>query len=185
MKEKFLTILMFVLGGCFSVLMAQTITVKGTVSDEGKQPLPSVSVIVKGTTHGTSTDMDGKFELTAKAGDVLEFSSVGFATQTKKVSGGGKTFTVNVLLKEDTQQLSEVVVVGFGVQKKVNLTGSVSSVDAKTIEARPVATVTEALQGLVPVLTFLPREQEDSLMLLKALTFVEQVLLEMVLLQAR
>ena len=79
----------FVLGCCFSAALAQTISVKGTVTDESKLPMPGVSVVVKGTTHGTSTDIDGKYELQAKAGDVLEFSSVGYTTQTKKVVGGG------------------------------------------------------------------------------------------------
>ena len=150
MKVKFLTVIWFVLGCCFSAALAQTISVKGTVTDESKLPMPGVSVVVKGTTHGTSTDIDGKYELQAKAGDVLEFSSVGYTTQSKKVVGGGKSYSLSVVLKENTQQLSEVVVVGFGTQKKVNLTGSVSSVDSKAIESRPVATVTEALQGLVP-----------------------------------
>jgi len=150
MKVKFLTVIWFVLGCCFSAALAQTISVKGTVTDESKLPMPGVSVVVKGTTHGTSTDIDGKYELQAKAGDVLEFSSVGYTTQTKKVVGGGKSYSLSVVLKESTQELSEVVVVGFGTQKKVNLTGSVSSVDSKAIESRPVATVTEALQGLVP-----------------------------------
>ena len=150
MKEKYLTFVMFVLGCFLTTLMAQTISVKGKVTDDKKTPLPGVSVVVKGSTHGTSTDFDGNYQIQAKAGDVLEFSFVGFTTQTKKVVGGGNSYTVNVQLKEDTQQLSEVVVVGFGTQKKVNLTGSVSSVDSKAIEARPVATVTEALQGIVP-----------------------------------
>ena len=150
MKRKYLTFVMFVLSCFLTTLMAQTISVKGKVTDDKKTPLPGVSVVVKGTTQGTSTDFDGNYQIQAKAGDVLEFSFVGFTTQTKKVVGGGNSYTVNVQLKEDTQQLSEVVVVGFGTQKKVNLTGSVSSVDSKAIEARPVATVTEALQGIVP-----------------------------------
>ena len=114
MKVKFLTVIWFVLGCCFSAALAQTISVKGTVTDESKLPMPGVSVVVKGTTHGTSTDIDGKYELQAKAGDVLEFSSVGYTTQSKKVVGGGKSYSLSVVLKENTQQLSEVVVVGFG-----------------------------------------------------------------------
>ena len=93
MKVKFLTVIWFVLGCCFSAALAQTISVKGTVTDESKLPMPGVSVVVKGTTHGTSTDIDGKYELQAKAGDVLEFSSVGYTAQSKKVVGGGVKVT--------------------------------------------------------------------------------------------
>lgn len=88
MKEKYLTLFLFVLGFCY-VSWTQTITVKGNVSDTTKMPLPGVSVVVKGTTHGTSTDFDGNYQIQAKTGDVLEFSFVGFTTQTKKVAGGG------------------------------------------------------------------------------------------------
>ena len=154
MKEKFLTFILIVLAGCFSTAVAQTITVKGTVTDDAKMPLPGASVIVKGTKHGTSTDDNGKYELTAKAGDVLEFSSMGFATQSKKVSGTNKTLTLNVVLGEDTEQLSEVVVVAFSTQKKENLTGAVASVDTKALESRPVNNVTQALQGNVSGLNF-------------------------------
>lgn len=102
MKEKYLTFVMFVLSCFLTTLMAQTISVKGKVTDDKKTPLPGVSVVVKGSTHGTSTDFDGNYQIQAKAGDVLEFSFVGFTTQTKKVVGGGNSYTVNVQLKEDT-----------------------------------------------------------------------------------
>ena len=154
MKEKYLTFVMFVLGCFLTTLMAQTISVKGKVTDDKKTPLPGVSVVVKGSTHGTSTDFDGNYQIQAKAGDVLEFSFVGFTTQTKKVVGGGNSYTVNVQLKEDAQQLSEVVVVGFATQKKENLTGAVTSVDSKALENRPVNNVTQALQGNVSGLNF-------------------------------
>lgn len=90
MKEKFLTLLVFVLGWCFTPLIAQTLSVKGTVTDENKVPLPGVTVLVKNTTRGVSTDFDGKYEIQAQQGDVLVFSSVGFATQEKKVIVGGE-----------------------------------------------------------------------------------------------
>ena len=150
MKVKFLTVIWFVLGCCFSAALAQTISVKGTVTDESKLPMPGVSVVVKGTTHGTSTDIDGKYELQAKAGDVLEFSSVGYTTQTKKVVGGGKSYSLSVVLKESTQELTEVVVVGYGTQKKENLTGAIATVDAKVLESRPLTTIGQGLQGVIP-----------------------------------
>ena len=150
MKVKFLTVIWFVLGCCFSAALAQTISVKGTVTDESKLPMPGVSVVVKGTTHGTSTDIDGKYELQAKAGDVLEFSSVGYTTQTKKVAGSGKSLSLSVVLKESTQELTEVVVVGYGTQKKENLTGAIATVDAKVLESRPLTTIGQGLQGVIP-----------------------------------
>lgn len=137
-----------------TMLSAQSLSVRGTVTDEGKVPLPGVSVMVKNTKRGVSTDFDGNYEIKVNKGEVLVFSSVGFATQEKPV-GGGNNQIINVLLKEDTQQLSEVVVVGFGTQKKVNLTGAVTSVDTKALEARPVTTATEALQGIAPGLNVL------------------------------
>ena len=120
-------------------LLAQVKTVTGKVTDEKGVPLPGVSIVVKGTSKGTSTDFDGNYTLRANEGETIEFSFVGFTTQTKKVAvGGGNPLKINILLKEDMQQLSEVVVVGFGTQKKENLTGSVATVDTKILESRPV-----------------------------------------------
>ena len=141
MKRKFLTLIMFVLASCFTAIIAQTVSVKGKVTDDSKLPMPGVSVVIKGTTRGTSTDMDGNYQLQAKVGEVIEFSSVGFSTVDKKVSGSGNV-VLNVQLKENTQQLGEVVVVGFATQKKENLTGAVASVDSKALENRPVNNVT-------------------------------------------
>ena len=88
MKENILKFL-FVLMCCSSSLWAQEKTVTGVVTDESKTPLPGVNVVIKGTTRGVSTDFDGKYTLHAKANETIEFSSVGYITQTKKVSGGG------------------------------------------------------------------------------------------------
>ncbi|MDO5608933.1 MAG: TonB-dependent receptor [Capnocytophaga sp.] len=145
MKMKIFYLL--VLFGIFP-LLAQ-VSVSGVVTDESNSPIPGVSVLVKGTTRGVATDFDGKYQIEAQSGEVLVFTSIGFVPQEISV-GGGNRLTINVLLKEDTQQLDEVVVVGFGTQKKVNLTGAVTSVDSKALASRPVSTVTEALQGIVP-----------------------------------
>lgn len=88
MKIKFLTLFVFVLGWCLTPLIAQTLSVSGTVTDENKVPLPGVSVMIKNTTRGVSADFDGKYEIQANQGDVLVFSYVGFTTQEKKVVGG-------------------------------------------------------------------------------------------------
>lgn len=125
-------------------------SLKGTVEDEFG-PVAGASVVVKGTTNGTVTDMNGKFVLDVKKGDIIQISFIGYLTQEIKYTGKP---IINVKLKEDTQMLDEVVVVGFGTQKKVNLTGSVSVVGADELASRPVANVTQALQGLVPGMNF-------------------------------
>ena len=105
------------------------------------------SVVVKGTTNGTITDFEGNFSIPGvKKGDVIEISFVGY--KTAEVVWNGTP--LNVTLKDDTQALEEVVVVGYGTQKKVNVTGAVSMVGAETIESRPVANITQALQGSIP-----------------------------------
>ncbi|WP_172918296.1 SusC/RagA family TonB-linked outer membrane protein [Capnocytophaga canis] len=152
MKLKILTLFAFVFSWCLT-LSAQTVSVKGTVTDESKVPLPGVSVLIKNTTRGVATDFDGKYEIKANRGEVLVFSYLGFVTQ-EKVVGGGNNLTINVLLVEEAQQLEDVVVVGYGTQKKENLTGAVATVDAKILDSRPVSSITQALQGAVPGLNF-------------------------------
>ena len=148
MERKIFLLLMLVLG--FSpVLLAQNKQISGIVTDETGSPLPGVSVQVKATTHGIATDMDGKYAIEAAQGSVLVFSSVGYATQEKTV-GTAMVQKLNVTLKEDTQQLSEVVVVGYGTQKKENLTGAVAAVTSEALSKRPVANTTTMLQGQVP-----------------------------------
>ena len=136
---------------CLNVQLAnaqgQTINVTGTVND-ALGPVIGASVVEKGNSgNGTITDMDGKFSLRVPSDATLVISFVGYATQ--EIPLAGRT-SVSVNLKEDTEMLQEVVVVGFGTQKKVNLTGSIGIADAKDLEARPVSNATQALQGLVP-----------------------------------
>lgn len=129
--------------------LSAQVKVTGKVTDENNSPLPGASILVKGTTRGVSSDFDGNYAIEAKQGDVLEFSFVGFQTQTKKI-GQGEKITLNVVLKEDAQQLGDVVVVGFGVQKKENLTGAVATISAKELSKRPVTNPQTMLQGQVP-----------------------------------
>jgi TonB-linked SusC/RagA family outer membrane protein len=127
---------------------AQSFTVTGTVIDNLQETMPGVNVVVKGTTTGTVTDFDGKYSISVPNQDaVLVFSFVGFTMQEIMV---GSQRAINVTLGEDAQQLEEVVVVGFGTQKKVNLTGAIKAVGAETFENRPVANIGQALQGIVP-----------------------------------
>jgi TonB-linked SusC/RagA family outer membrane protein len=131
-----------------SAVMAQKTAVTGTVKDYSGEVLPGVSIRIIGTTQGTTTGADGEYSINVsdeKA--VLEFSYIGYVAQ--QITVGGRT-VIDVILQEDTKTLEEVVVVGFGTQKKVNLTGAVGVATAKEIESRPVNSATQALQGLVP-----------------------------------
>lgn len=125
--------------------------VGGRVLDETGEPLPGVNILVKGTNLVAISDLDGKFQFSSVADDgVLIFSFIGF--ESKEVSILNKE-TIEVVLGEDMADLDEVVVVGFGEQKKANLTGSVATVDSKALENRPVTNVMNALQGTAPGLT--------------------------------
>ena len=120
---------------------------KGLVKDATGESVIGASVVVKGTTNGTITDFDGNFSLDGiKKGDVIVISYVGYQTQEIKWNGS----PLNVILKEDSKPLSEVVVVGYGTQKKANLSGSVAMVDSKELENRPIQNVSSGLQGLMP-----------------------------------
>lgn len=120
--------------------------ITGTVIDASGVPIIGANVMVKGTTNGTITDLDGKFTLNVPAGAVLLVSYIGYANQEVKVGNSSSLF---ITLKEDTELLDEVVVVGYGVVKKSDLTGSVGSVKAKDIQKMPVASVDQALQGRI------------------------------------
>ncbi|MDE5710593.1 MAG: SusC/RagA family TonB-linked outer membrane protein, partial [Bacteroides sp.] len=121
--------------------------ITGTVADSFG-PVAGASVMVKGTTNGIITDMDGQFTLEGVTkGDIIQISYIGFVTQEIKYTGQA---TLKIILTEDTQMLNEVVVVGFGTQKKVNLTGSVGTVNAEALESRPVQNAVQALQGMIP-----------------------------------
>ncbi|NCC09609.1 MAG: TonB-dependent receptor [Bacteroidia bacterium] len=127
----------------------QSQSLSGTVTDANGEPIIGASVIEKGTTNGIITDLDGKFKLTAKQGATLVISFVGYQTQEVKA-----TKVMRIVLKEDAKVLDEVVVVGYGTQKKANLTGAVSTVDVgKTLDSRPIADVGRGLQGSTPGLS--------------------------------
>lgn len=128
--------------------LQQTVGVQGVVYDATGLPIIGASVIEKGNPkNGAVTDIDGKFALSVTKDAVIEVSYMGYETQSIKVTPGK---ILNITLKEDNQILNEVVVVGYGVQKKVNLTGSVATVDGDELERRPLANATQSLQGMVP-----------------------------------
>ena len=121
--------------------------IKGTILDATGMPVIGANVMVKGTTNGTITDMDGKFSLDVEEGATLVVSYIGFSDQEIKV---GNQTSLSVTLKEDAEALDELVVVGYGTQKKVNLTGAVTAVSGEDMAKRPVTNTTTMLQGQVP-----------------------------------
>ncbi|MDY4757393.1 MAG: TonB-dependent receptor [Parabacteroides sp.] len=118
-------------------------TVKGVVTDTKGEPLLGVNVIVKGTTNGTITDLDGNFSLEVEPNAILEVSYIGYVTQQVPANGT----SLKITLKEDTQNLDEVVVVGYGTQQKKDITGSVAVVDTEQLLASSGSSATQQLQG--------------------------------------
>lgn len=135
---------------------ADPITISGIVTGQEGETLIGVNVQVKGTNKGTSTDFEGHFQLNeVDVNDVLVFSYIGYQTMEVPVEGRSK---INVTMATNAELLDEVVVVGYGVQKKVNLTGAVDVVTQEDIQNRSVTNVTEALQGVSPNLNISPSE---------------------------
>jgi TonB-linked SusC/RagA family outer membrane protein len=126
--------------------------VRGVVSNAAGEPLPGVAIRLKGTAAGTVTDMDGRFSLDVEGVEspVLVFSYIGYKDQ-EVALGNQRDLTIS--LQEDNEVLDEVVVVGYGTQKKTNLTGAVSQVQAEEIEDRPVTNINNAIQGMLPGVT--------------------------------
>ena len=121
--------------------------IKGVVVDAADIPLPGVSVLVKGTTTGTTTDLDGRYSINVPKNGTLVFTYIGMSKQEVKTSGKK---TINVVLQEDVSVLNEVVVVGYGIQKKAHLTGSVASVNSKDLMKSTTSNISQALVGKLP-----------------------------------
>ena len=126
---------------------SKKVKVKGNVRDESGVAMPGATVVIDDTTEGTVTDMDGNFALSVPVGSSIKISSIGFKTKYLRVS---KDSNLNIVLLEDRQMLDEVVVVGYGTQKKVNLTGAVTTASKELLENRPIGNIAQGLQGLVP-----------------------------------
>lgn len=129
-----------------ALVTQQVRKITGTVSD-AFGPIAGANIVEKGTTNGTTTDMEGNFSIEVSDGAILQVSFIGYIQQDIAIKGKN---VIKVLLKEDTQALEEVVVVGYGTQKKVNLTGAVTAVSGEEMTKRPVANATTMLQGQVP-----------------------------------
>jgi TonB-dependent SusC/RagA subfamily outer membrane receptor len=117
----------------------QNVKVKGTVYDQAGIPLPGVSIIIQGTTTGAVTDVNGNFELSAPENSILMVSFIGFSTQQLVVTSASTTFSVQ--LKEAIESLDEVVVIGYGTQKKETVTGSMSTVTSEELTQQPVSNI--------------------------------------------
>ena len=136
-----------------TIMQQQKRTINGIIADNNGEPVIGANVVEKGTTNGVITDIDGNFSISVAENAILQVSYIGYVSQEAKV--GNQTY-VSILLQEDTQTLEEVVVVGYGTQKKANLSGAVEAVSAKRLESRSTNNVGLALQGIVPSLTIQP-----------------------------
>ena len=155
---KFLLTVVIVLQGTVTAF-AQT-PVKGKVTDANGQPLAGVTVMVAGTTNGTMTDMDGNWSLSAKKGDTIEFSCLGMGTQTREFDGKS---SINVSLSEDTLFIEDVVVVGYGKQKKSSLTSAVSAIKGDELLKAPATNVSQVLAGRLPGISSVQESGEPGL----------------------
>ena len=166
LKRNSLIVLMLCLGMLLGIQTetfaqgAQKHKVTGVVTDESGEPLIGVTVAVGGNSSGTITDIDGNYSIEVANNATLSFSYVGYLT--KKVSVGNQQ-TINVVLQEDRQLLDEVVVVGYGVQKKSDVTGAMASVTSEELNVRPVNNALEALQGKAAGVDITTNERPGSL----------------------
>jgi TonB-linked SusC/RagA family outer membrane protein len=146
-EQIFLRALLLFLFFACGQLHAQDVTINGRVTDNSGSSLPGVSITVKGTTRGTTTDTDGRYTLSAAPASVLQFSFIGFAT--KEATIGSET-KIDVVLTDDAKALEEVVVIGYGTVKKKDLTGSVASLQSKDFNKGVITSPDQLIQGRTP-----------------------------------
>lgn len=124
---------------------AQQVNISGVITDTKNEPLPGVAVIISGTNRGTASDIDGKYSIQAQKGDILEFSFIGMITQKVKIQDQA---IINIQMVSEAVNLDEIVVIGYGISKKSDLTGAVASIKSNDLTNLKIGTVTSALQGL-------------------------------------
>lgn len=143
MKVK-LTLLILMLTTALWASAQTSVKVSGTVSDAAGEPLIGASITEKGKTQGVTTDLDGKYEIQVNIGTTLVYSYIGYESAERKIAKGG---TIDITLNESSTSLNEMVVVGYGVQKKSSVTGAISQVKAEDIQNRTISNPKSALQG--------------------------------------
>jgi hypothetical protein len=143
MRKKITLLFILLLSGV-TMALAQNITVRGTVIDKTGAPIPGVSVIIKSTQQGTITDANGAFAISAPSTATLRFTFVGY--DAREVVVGNQT-NINVTLTDNTTGLNEVVVIGYGTQKKATVTGAISSVNSDDLKDQSITRVDDALEG--------------------------------------
>ena len=143
MKKK-LTLFLLLTISLLGFSQNQSQTIKGTIVDEWEVPLAGVNVLVEGTTTGTQTDFDGNYTITASSGAVLTYSFIGMKTQSVTV---GVNSTINITMIEETSELDEIVVIGYGTQKKADLTGSISSISGEGLDKIQAGDASQLLLG--------------------------------------
>ncbi|OJV83308.1 MAG: SusC/RagA family protein [Bacteroidia bacterium 44-10] len=147
-SEKLLRINLFIAFFlCGYMVYSQNGTLRGKVTDIGNIPLIGVNVVQKGTTNGTITDIDGNYTLSVPSGTTIVFSYIGYNSQ--EIVWGGQS-SLDIVLEEDQHLLEEIVVVGYGTLKKVNLTGAVEQVTGDVFENRPITNISQGLVGVIP-----------------------------------
>jgi TonB-linked SusC/RagA family outer membrane protein len=142
MKANKYFLILFLLAVCFT--QAQTKIFNGTVSDDAKMPLPGVNVIEKGTSNGVTTDLNGNFKITTSEKAVLVFSFLGYTNIEARVNGKNP---LNIVLKSESTNLNEVVLIGYGSQKKKDVTSAISNIKVKDVSTRPMVNAVEAMTG--------------------------------------
>ena len=151
MTKQILVFFVCLLGGfCITGISAQTLEVKGTVTDALKEPIPGANVLVRGTTVGTFTDIDGHFSIMTTPDAVLDISSLGFLDKSIKVDG---RTVLDVILENDTESIEETVVIAYGTASKATVTGALSSVQTDDLLKSPATSVTNMLAGSLPGLS--------------------------------
>jgi len=156
---RFLLVALFLIGA--TMVFAQGKSIKGVVLDQNSEPIIGANVLVEGTTNGAITDLDGNFSLVNVASNSkLKVSYIGYITQVVPVAGNS---TFKIQLKEDAKALDEIVVVGYGVQKKSDVTGSLARVSAEELSVKPVSNAFQAMQGKIAGVDITSNERPGEL----------------------
>ena len=142
-QRKTLLLCLFLL--VLQLSFAQNVTVKGTVASQTGEPLSGVSILVRGSSAGTSTNTDGAFEISAPQNSTLIFSYIGFITKEVKISSGQSNLALQLLT--DKNELNQVIVVGYGTRRKSDVTGAITSISEQAIKDVPSSNLASAIQG--------------------------------------